>query len=118
MALKLIFMGTPEFAVPILKKIYKSEHKVLSVFTQPPKKSKQGQKVNECSNCEHQHNVDLIDDPATGFAIETPYVFQCNPEQRNEAQKDRGGRGQCSPGAGNGRTEFAKCPLSVAAYLD
>ena len=46
MALKLIFMGTPEFAVPILKKIYESKHKVLSVFTQTPKKSKRGQKVN------------------------------------------------------------------------
>ena len=46
MALKLIFMGTPEFAVPILKKIYESEHEVLSVFTQPPKKSNRGQKVN------------------------------------------------------------------------
>ncbi len=46
MALKLIFMGTPEFAVPILKKIYESKHKVLSVFTQPPKKSKRGQRIN------------------------------------------------------------------------
>ncbi len=46
MALKLIFMGTPEFAVPILKNIYKSNHKILSVYTQPPKKSHRGQKIN------------------------------------------------------------------------
>ena len=38
MALKLIFMGTPEFAVPILESIYKSNHKILSVYTQSPKK--------------------------------------------------------------------------------
>ena len=38
MALKLIFMGTPEFAVPILKTIHNSEHKILCVYTQPPKR--------------------------------------------------------------------------------
>ena len=45
MALKLIFMGTPEFAVPILKTIHNSEHKILSVYTQPPKKKNRGQKI-------------------------------------------------------------------------
>ncbi len=45
MALKLIFMGTPEFAVPILKTIHNSEHEILSVYTQPPKKKNRGQKI-------------------------------------------------------------------------
>ena len=39
-------MGTPEFSVPILKSIHDSKHKVLRVYTQPPKKSKRGQKIN------------------------------------------------------------------------
>ena len=38
MALKIIFMGTPEFAVPILKSIQKSDHKIIKVYTQPAKK--------------------------------------------------------------------------------
>ena len=38
MALKLIFMGTPDFAVPILDTINNSEHKILCCYTQPPKK--------------------------------------------------------------------------------
>ena len=46
MGLKLIFMGTPEFAVPILKSLKESEHQILSVYTQPPKKSKRGQQIN------------------------------------------------------------------------
>tara|TARA_B100001564_G_C20657111_1_gene679738 strand:- start:152 stop:1072 length:921 start_codon:yes stop_codon:yes gene_type:complete len=46
MGLKLIFMGTPEFAVPILKSLKESEHKILSVYTQPPKKSNRGQLVH------------------------------------------------------------------------
>ena len=46
MSLKLIFMGTPEFAVPILISLYKSKHDILSVYTQSPKKSNRGQKIN------------------------------------------------------------------------
>ena len=46
MGLKLIFMGTPEFAVPILKSLKESEHKILSVYTQPPKKSNRGQLIH------------------------------------------------------------------------
>ncbi len=33
--MKLIFMGTPEFAVPSLKKLIEAGHDVLAVFTQP-----------------------------------------------------------------------------------
>ena len=46
MALKIIFMGTPDFSVSILKAIYRSEHKILQVYTQPPKKKNRGQKKN------------------------------------------------------------------------
>jgi len=45
MAFKIIFMGTPEFSVPILKSIYESKHKILKVYTQPPKKKNRGQKI-------------------------------------------------------------------------
>jgi methionyl-tRNA formyltransferase len=31
-------MGTPNFAVPVLKSLYSSKHKILEVYTQPPKK--------------------------------------------------------------------------------
>ena len=46
MALKIIFMGTSEFAVPILKSLQESKHIILEVFTQPPKKRDRGQKLN------------------------------------------------------------------------
>ena len=38
MAFKILFMGTPDFAVPILKSIHESKHKVIEVYTQSPKK--------------------------------------------------------------------------------
>ncbi len=45
MSFKILFMGTPEFSVPILKSIFESKHKVLAVYTQPPKKKNRGQKI-------------------------------------------------------------------------
>ena len=45
MVLKIIFMGTPDFAVPILKSIHESDHKILEVYTQPPSKSGEGKKL-------------------------------------------------------------------------
>ena len=35
-------MGTPDFAVPILKSIHESEHEILEVYTQPPAKKNRG----------------------------------------------------------------------------
>ena len=43
---KIIFMGTPMFAVPILKKLYQNGYQVSVVYTQPPKKSNRGQQLN------------------------------------------------------------------------
>ena len=44
---KIIFMGTPMFSVPILKSLYQNGYPVTCVYTQPPQKSKRGQKVNK-----------------------------------------------------------------------
>ncbi len=42
---KIVFMGTPEFSVPILESLINSNHKILSVYSQPPSKSSRGQKI-------------------------------------------------------------------------
>ena len=46
MSLNIVFMGTPEFSVPTLHTLIKNKFNVFKVYTQPPKKSKRGQKVN------------------------------------------------------------------------
>ena len=46
MAQNIIFMGTPEFSVPILKSLHESKHNILEVYTQPPKKKNRGQVIN------------------------------------------------------------------------
>ena len=43
---KIVFMGTPNFSVPIMKSLYQNGYPICAVYTQPPKKSKRGQKIN------------------------------------------------------------------------
>ena len=45
MALKLIFMGTPEFSLPTLESLVNSEHKILATYSQPASKANRGQKI-------------------------------------------------------------------------
>ena len=47
MSKKIIFMGTPMFAVPILKSLYQNGYEISVVYTQPPQKSHRGQKINK-----------------------------------------------------------------------
>ena len=46
MSLNIVFMGTPEFAVPTLKILFKNKFNIIQAYTQPPKKSQRGQKIN------------------------------------------------------------------------
>ena len=40
-------MGTPMFAVPILKSLYQNGYPISDVYTQPPQKSQRGQRINK-----------------------------------------------------------------------
>ncbi len=40
-------MGTPLFAVPILKSLYQNGYPITVVYTQPPQKSQRGQRINK-----------------------------------------------------------------------
>ena len=44
---KIVFMGTPLFAVTILKSLYQNGYQVIVTYTQPPQKSQRGQKINK-----------------------------------------------------------------------
>jgi len=46
MPYKIIFMGTPKFSVPVLETLAKSSYQISCVYTQSPKKSNRGQKLN------------------------------------------------------------------------
>ncbi len=47
MSNKIVFMGTPTFAVPILKSLYQNGYFISDVYTQPPQRSQRGHKINK-----------------------------------------------------------------------
>ena len=59
MSFKILFMGTPDFAVPILESIYQSNHKILEVYTQPPKKKNRGQKISFSPVHEYSNKINI-----------------------------------------------------------
>jgi methionyl-tRNA formyltransferase len=60
MRYKIIFMGTPQFSVPILESLAKSSYQISCVYTQPPKKSKRGQKLNISPIQSKAENLKLV----------------------------------------------------------
>jgi len=45
--MKIIFMGTPDFAVPALKALTESQHEIVAVYTQKPKAAGRGLQIKE-----------------------------------------------------------------------
>ena len=62
---KIIFMGTPLFAVPILKSLYQNGYPIEVVYTQPPKKSK---RVHQFSLWELFLNSSIFNDKKLGLS--------------------------------------------------
>ena len=53
--LKLGFMGTPDFSVSALKALIEAGHEIACVYSQPPRKSGRGQKLNpKVLRCAHR----------------------------------------------------------------
>ena len=76
---KIIFMGTPYFAVPILKSLYQNGYPVSAVYTQPPKKSNRGQKINKSpvQSLSETLNIEL----------RNPISLKNNDEEKNFIKK-------------------------------
>ena len=47
--MKLVFFGTPDFAVPTLNALHESSHDILGVVTSPDKRSGRGLKIQSSS---------------------------------------------------------------------
>jgi methionyl-tRNA formyltransferase len=60
--MNLIFMGTPDFAIPSLKILFKSKHKILSVVTAPDKERGRGRKVSFSAVKEYalENNINVL----------------------------------------------------------
>ena len=72
--MKLVFFGTPNFAVPTLKKLNDSKHSVLAVITSPDSKSGRGLKLNS--------------PPVKKYAIKNNLVLKQPCNLKDESIKD------------------------------
>jgi methionyl-tRNA formyltransferase len=75
--LKIIFMGTPDFAAKALRALHQSDHEVICVYTQPPRAKGRGQQVQKSPVHQYaeEHRIEVRDpkslrnkDAETGFA--------------------------------------------------
>ena len=83
MSKKIVFMGTSNFAVPILKSLYQNGYPISVVYTQPPKKSNRGQKFNKSPINLFSENISLD--------VRTPRSLKNNLEEElylNKLQPD------------------------------
>ena len=68
-------MGTPEFSVPLLEILAKSFYKITCVYTQAPKKSNRGQKINISPVHKCAENLNLIVRNPTTLNSEEEFDF-------------------------------------------
>ena len=66
-------MGTSHFAVPILKSLYQNGYPISAVYTQPPKKSNRGQKLNKSPINLFSENISL--------EVRTPQTLKFNNQE-------------------------------------
>ncbi len=72
-------MGTPVFAVPILKSLYQNGYPITVVYTQPPQKSQRGQKINKSSIQSLSETLNI--------EIRTPSYLKNNKEEYDYLKK-------------------------------
>lgn len=79
--MKIIFWGTPDFAIPSLKILLENNHKILAVITAPDKERGRGQKVSFTPIKEFavRHNIPILQPQELKVSdfIETLKTFDC-----------------------------------------
>lgn len=74
MPLRVIFMGTPEFSVPVLRAIAEAEHEIAAVYTQPPRAA--GRRGLELTPSPVQREAERL-----GIEVRTPLSLKGEGEQ-------------------------------------
>ena len=79
---KLIFMGTPEFAVPILAALIKQPYNVIAVYTQPDKQAGRGQKLgaSPVKELALHSNITVIQPPSLKTPEEVAKMKELAPD--------------------------------------
>ena len=76
MSLSIIFMGTPEFSVPTLRSLVDAGHRIVAVYTQPPRPG--GRRGLDLQKSPVHQAAELL-----GLPVLTPVNFK-DPEDRRQ----------------------------------
>ena len=80
--MKLVFFGTPDFAVPTLDALHDSSHEILGVITSPDKKSGRGLKVKSAAikKSAEKYSLPIYQPESTGSEQLHSILKQINPD--------------------------------------
>tara|TARA_B100001996_G_C18658267_1_gene592056 strand:- start:89 stop:1018 length:930 start_codon:yes stop_codon:yes gene_type:complete len=80
--MRVIFMGNPEFAIPSLKSLLQSSHKVVGVVSNPPKPTGRGQKLHSTpvGRFSIENNIHLIEAENLNSASLHQKIMALNPD--------------------------------------
>ena len=78
--MRIIFMGTPDFAVPALKALLKAGHEIVAVYTQPPRPAGRGMELRKSPVHEAAE--------AAGLEVRVPESLKSEAEQKRFAALD------------------------------
>lgn len=74
MALRIIFMGTPDFSVPVLKSLHAAGHEIVAVYSQPPRPA--GRRGLELKKSPVHEAAEALD-----LEIRTPLNFKAEADR-------------------------------------
>ena len=82
MALRLIFMGTPDFAAASLEALLATDHSVVAVYTRGPKKAGRGMQetLSPVHQLALQHNIHVLTPPHFKDAADIDTFFSFNAD--------------------------------------
>jgi methionyl-tRNA formyltransferase len=80
--MNLVFMGTPEIALPSLQAIHQSHHKIIAVFTQPDRASGRGRKIkgSHVKNWAQKFEVPVFQPESLKGADSEQAIAERNPD--------------------------------------
>ncbi|MBS4912707.1 MAG: methionyl-tRNA formyltransferase [Veillonella sp.] len=81
-SLRIVFMGTPDFAVPTLEALIEGSHEVIGAFCQPDKQRGRGQKITMCPVKETalKHNIPVYQPVTLRDEASEQLLRELNPD--------------------------------------
>jgi methionyl-tRNA formyltransferase len=81
MGLRVIFMGTPDFSVPVLEAIHAAGHEIVAVYSQPPRPA--GRRGLELKKSPVQQKAEAL-----GLSVHTPKSLKAQEQQSEFSAHD------------------------------